>query len=116
MYYQERNKGYPKCVCLNISKLQLILAIANLLVHNNITISYYVQVNSLLLISSVTSKCASKYLWGTIYFAVDGTLKKNIFKLTVNEILMKSIIQMIYSLDACCTRNDITSLFIKTNL
>ena len=33
----------------------------------------YVQVNSLRLKSSVASKWAGKHLWGTIYFAVDGT-------------------------------------------
>ena len=37
----------PKGVYLPISKLHSILAVANLLAHNNITISYYVQVNSL---------------------------------------------------------------------
>ena len=50
----------------------LYLAAPNLLAHNNITINY-VQVNSLPLKSSVASEWASKHVWGTIYFAVDGT-------------------------------------------
>ena len=33
----------------------------------------YVLVNSLQLKLSVVSKWASKHLWGTIYFEVDGT-------------------------------------------
>ena len=46
-----------------ISKLPCILAVANLLAHNNITISYYVHVNSQQLNSNVASKWASKQLW-----------------------------------------------------
>ena len=34
---------------------------------------YYWQVNSLRLKSSVLSKLASKHIWGSIYFAGDGT-------------------------------------------
>ena len=34
---------------------------------------YHWQVSSLLKKSSVASKWANKHLWGTIYFAVDGT-------------------------------------------
>ena len=49
------------------------LTVASLLAHNNITISYYGQVNSQRLKSKVASKWASKHLCGTIYFAVDGT-------------------------------------------
>ena len=42
-YHQQQNKWYPsKGVYLPISKLHSILAVANLLGHNNITISYYV--------------------------------------------------------------------------
>ena len=48
---------FPSYICS-------ILAVANLLAHNNITISYYVEVNSLRLKSSVTSKWASKHHWG----------------------------------------------------
>ena len=51
-----------KVFYLPISKLHSILAVANLLAHNNITISYYVQVNSLRLKSSVASKWARKNL------------------------------------------------------
>ena len=65
--------GTSKGFYLSMSKLHSILAVANLLAHNNITNSYYVQVNLLQLESSVSSKWASKHLWGTIYFAVDGT-------------------------------------------
>ena len=63
----------PKGVYFPISKLHSILALPNLLAHNSITIGYYVQVKTLWLQSSVATKWASKYLWGTIYFAVDGT-------------------------------------------
>ena len=53
----------PKILQLAISKLHSILVVPNLLVHNNITISYYGQVNSLRLKSSVDSKWASKHIW-----------------------------------------------------
>ena len=57
--------GTLKGVYLPILKLHSILAVANLLAHNNITINnYYVKVNSLRLKSRVTSKWASKHLWG----------------------------------------------------
>ena len=49
---------------IGYSKLHLILALPNILAHYNITISYYVQVNSLWLKSNVVSKWASKKLWG----------------------------------------------------
>ena len=45
MYIQQQNKWYPKGAYLPISKVHSILAVANLLAHNNMTISYYVQVN-----------------------------------------------------------------------
>ena len=65
----------PKGAYLNISKLHYILAVANLLVHNNITISYYVQVNSFQLKSSVVLEMGKQTpMGGTIYFAVDGTI------------------------------------------
>ena len=51
--------GTPKGFYLPISKLHLILAIANLLAHNNKWFCYYGQV---------------KTFGGTIYFAVDGAL------------------------------------------
>ena len=41
--------------------------------NNKFDLCYYGQVNSLRLNSNVTSKWASKNLWGTIYFAGDGT-------------------------------------------
>ena len=56
--------GTTKSVYLPISKLHLILAVANSLANNNITISYYVQVNSRRLKSSVASKWAGKHFWG----------------------------------------------------
>ena len=67
--------GTPKGFYLPTSKLHPILAVFNLLAHNIIIISYYVRLNSLRLKKSVASKWASKNLWGTIYFVVDGTLK-----------------------------------------
>ena len=57
----------PKGVYLLISKLHSILAVANLIAHNNITISYFVQVNSLRLKSSVASKWASTIFGGNIF-------------------------------------------------
>ena len=56
--------GTSKCFYLPISNLHSILAVSNLLAHNNITITYYVQVNSLRLKLSVVSKWAIKRLWG----------------------------------------------------
>ena len=51
MYHQQQNKCYPSQRFLlahfGISKLHSILVVPNLLAHNNITISYYVQVNTL---------------------------------------------------------------------
>ena len=47
------------------------LARTNLLAHNNVTISFYMQVNSLWLKSNVASKWASETFGGTIYFAVE---------------------------------------------
>ena len=64
-YYGTLNSkinGTPKGFYLPFSKLHSILAVANLLAPNNITISYYVQVNSLWLKSSKTSKWARKKL------------------------------------------------------
>ena len=72
-YHQQQNKWYPKGVYLPISKLHFISDVANLLAHNNITIRYHGQVNWLRLKSSVASKWENKHLWGSIYFAVDGT-------------------------------------------
>ena len=53
--------------------LHSILAVANLLAHYKSWLCYYVQVNSVHLKSNVDSKWTCKYLWVTIYFAVDGT-------------------------------------------
>ena len=61
-YHQQQNKWYPQRFYVPISKLDSILAIPNLLVHNNLTKSYDVQVNSLRLKSSVASKWASKHV------------------------------------------------------
>ena len=64
MYHQQQYKWYPQGVYKPISMLHSILVVLNLLSHNkfnNITISYYVQVNSLRLKSSVASKWASKH-------------------------------------------------------
>ena len=55
-WYHQQNKYYPKGVYLHISKLHSILVAANLFAHNNLTINYYVQVNSLQLKSNVDSK------------------------------------------------------------
>ena len=82
--------GTPKGVYLLISKLNSILAVANLLAHNNIsyiTISCYVQVNSLRLKSNLASKWKKVHTFGgTIYFAVDDTIKQ--FKQIKNELVV----------------------------
>ena len=62
--------GTPKGVHLPISKLHSILSVANLLAHNNITISYYGQVNSLQLKSSVASKWTCKNLCGVPFIVL----------------------------------------------
>ena len=54
-YHQQQNKWNLQMFFLPIAKLHFSLAMANLLAHNNLTISYYVQVNSLRLKSSVAS-------------------------------------------------------------
>ena len=60
--------GTCKGVYFPISKLHSILAVLNLLIHNNMSINnnyyYYVQVNSLRLKLSLVSKWASKHFWG----------------------------------------------------
>ena len=47
MYHQQQSKWYPKDVYLSISKLNSILAVSNLLAHDNLWLCYYGQVNSL---------------------------------------------------------------------
>ena len=64
----------PIGVYLPISKLHSILALANLLAHDNSWLCYYGHIYSLQLKYSMASKWASKHLWGTVYFAGDGTL------------------------------------------
>ena len=68
-----KTNGTPIGVGLPTSKLYSILAIAKILAHNNLWLCYYGQVNSIWLKTNATSKWASKYRWGTICFAVDGT-------------------------------------------
>ena len=46
MYNQQQNKWYPQRCLLAHFEATSVSAVANLLVHNNITKSYYVQVNS----------------------------------------------------------------------
>ena len=53
--FNSKINGTPKGVYLPISKLNSILALANLLEHNNLWLCYYVQVNT---------------FESTIYFAV----------------------------------------------
>ena len=54
--------GTPKVFYLSIWNIRYILAVAKLLAHNNITICYYGQINSLRLKSNVASEWASKHL------------------------------------------------------
>ena len=46
IYHQQQNIWYAKGIYLPISKLHTILAVASLLTHDKITISYFMQVNS----------------------------------------------------------------------
>ena len=62
LYHQQQNKWYPKGVYLPISKTRSILAVRNLLAYNKLLLCYYVQVNSLRIISHVASKWASKHI------------------------------------------------------
>ena len=60
----------PKCVCFTISKVHSILAVANLLAHNNISQIYYCCQISL---QSAAVDCSiSDTFRGNIYFAGDG--------------------------------------------
>ena len=80
MYHRQQNKCYPppKGVYLPISKLHSILAVANLLAHNNTSqICYCGQIS----LQSAAVNCSfSDNVWGNIYFAVfayqlyDGTV------------------------------------------
>ena len=75
MHHQQQIKWYvPPKLFFTISKLDSILAVANLLADNNITIIYYVQVNSLRHKSSEASKRASKHIWGYHLFHCLGYL------------------------------------------
>ena len=63
--------GTPKGVCLPISKLHSILAVANLLANNNKSqICYYGQIS---LQSAAVNSNFSDTFGGNIYFAGDGT-------------------------------------------
>ena len=72
-----QNKCYPKGVCLPISKLHSILAVANLLAHNNKSqICYCGQIS---LQSAAVKSSFSDPFGGNIYFAGDSTY--NIFSI-----------------------------------
>ena len=80
MYHRQQNKWYPKCVYMPISKLHSILAVANLLAHNNKSqICYCGQIS----LQSAAVNCSfSDTFGGNIYFAGDGTLlytRKSLF-------------------------------------
>ena len=53
LFHQQQNKWYTQMYLLAHLEDTLYFTVANLLAHNNITISYYMQVNSLQLKSSV---------------------------------------------------------------
>ena len=61
-------------------------------ISNKFDLCYYGQVNSLQLQSSVASKWASKHLWGTIYFAGDGTLNAASFSLFFHRFSRQAVI------------------------
>ena len=64
--------GTPKGVHLPISKLHSILAVANLLAHNNI--SQFCYCGQISLQSAAVNCSFSDTFGGNIYFAGDGTL------------------------------------------
>ena len=67
-YHMQQNKRYPKGVYLPISKLHSILAVTNLLAHNNKSQVCYCN--------QISLQCCSfsdMTPWGNIYFAGDGT-------------------------------------------
>ena len=70
MHHRQQNKCYPKGVFLPISKLHSILAVANLLAHNNKSqICYCGQIS----LQSAAVNCSfSDTFGGNIYFAGDG--------------------------------------------
>ena len=74
MYIASKSNDTPKGVYLPISKLQSILAVANLLAHNNKSqICYCGQIS----LQSAAVNCSFMTIlhrWGNIYFAGDGTL------------------------------------------
>ena len=71
MYHRQQNKCYPKGVYLPISKVDLILAVVNLLTHNSKSqICYCGQIS----LQSAAVNCSfSDTSGGTIYFAGDAT-------------------------------------------
>ena len=72
MFHRQQNKWYPQRCQENCSQLQH--SVIKFDRSNKFDFCYYGQVNSLRLKLSVASKWASKHLWGTIYFAGDGTM------------------------------------------
>ena len=82
MYHRVGNKinGTPKGVYLSTSKLHSILAMANLLAHNNISQFCYCGQISL---QSAAVNCSFSDnltpLRVNIYFAGDGTLQKQVY-------------------------------------
>ena len=71
MYHRQQNKSFLKSVHLPILKLHSILAVANLLVHNNISQLYYCGQISL---QSAALNCSFFTISpGNIYLACDDT-------------------------------------------
>ena len=73
MYYQQQNKWYPKYFYLPILKLHLILAVVNLLAHNNKSqICYCGQIS----LQSAAVNCSfCDTVGGIIYFAAPCTYR-----------------------------------------
>ena len=92
--------GTLKGVYWSISKLHLILAVANLLAHNNVTISYYVQVHSLRLKQSVASKWTSKHLWGCHLFCCWWYLwllsRQRLWTTQINSLLLANVCMLVW--------------------
>ena len=64
MYHQQQNKWYLQKFLLAYFEATLDFSRSELIAHNNLWLVYYGLVNLVKLNSSVSSKWASKNLWG----------------------------------------------------
>ena len=94
MYHRQRNKCYPKRVYLPFSKLHSILAVANLLAHNNISQICYC--------SQISLQRDLQSSGGNIYFAGNGTRKTQTFVCVFGFSLSANIVVEISLVNGTC--------------